>query len=334
MSFEISPVSSGGIHLTYQCPNRCAHCIYASSPSRNEWMTEENLILILEQIKQHSQFLTGMHIGGGEPFLNLDLLEFTIRKMDEIEVPLDYVETNGFWAWEDQKTRRILKRMQNAGLRGLLVSASPFHLEFIPMDRVNRAIRIGREVFGPDRVFIYTNNYYDQFQTLDPKITVPFDEYLDELGEEHVVSEMVYSYSLIPGGRAAIRLARLFTHQPASHYFGETCAKELSSPHHIRIDPEANYIAGLCAGLSLGDARQLHTIYNGLDLTPYPILENLAQGGVEALYNWAAQEYGYIENPLGYIAKCHLCLDIRRYLVDKKTQFMELAPIGFYSELD
>jgi len=334
MAFKVQPLSSGGIHLTYQCPNRCAHCIYASSPSRNEWMTEADLSRILKQIKQNDQFLTGMHIGGGEPFLNLDLLEFSIRQMHEVGLPLDYVETNGFWAWEDDKTEQILVRMRDAGLRGLLVSASPFHLEFIPMDRVNRAVRIARQVFSSGGVLIYTQNYFQQFQELDPALTVPFDEYLDAMGEDQAASEMAYNDSLIPGGRAAIRLARLFTHHPAEHYFGETCARELSSPHHIHIDPEANYIAGLCAGLSLGDSKHLGEIYAGLDLIGFPVLQRLVEGGVEALYNWSVSEHGYRESSLGYIAKCHLCLDIRRHLVQAGKRYKEIAPIAFYSELD
>lgn len=334
MKFQIRPLSSGGVHLTYQCPSRCAHCIYASSPARKEWMRETTLVQILEQVKAHSRFLTGMHLGGGEPFLNLDLLEFSIRKMREIGVPLEYVETNGFWAWGDEKTRRILQRMQNAGLPGLLVSVSPFHLEFVSMDRVNRAVRIGREVFGPGSVLIYTDNYYQQFQELNPKQTVPFDEYLEAVGEDRAASEMVYAYSLIPGGRAAVKLARLFTHHPASHYFGETCVGELSSPHHIHIDPEANYIAGLCAGLTLGDARRLHEIYEGIDLSSRPVLRHLVEGGIESLFHWARSEAEYTESPLGYIAKCHLCLDIRRHLVRKKLRFEELAPRAFYDELD
>lgn len=334
MRFQIRPLSSGGIHLTYQCPSRCAHCIYASSPARREWMSEKLLVQILEQIKRNSQFLTGMHIGGGEPFLNLDLLEFSIRKMDEIGVPLEYVETNAFWAWEDKKTKQILERMQSAGLRALLVSVSPFHLEFVPMDRVNRAVRTGRDVLGSGRVFIYTDHYYQQFQELNPGQTVPFEDYLEAVGEDQAASEMVCSYSLIPGGRAAFQLARLFAHHPASHYFGETCAKELSSPHHIHIDPEANYIAGLCAGITLGNARQLGNLYAGKDLSNVQILRRLVEGGVEALYHWAVQDLGYRENPLGYIAKCHLCLDIRRHLVHSKQSFEELAPTAFYNQLD
>lgn len=297
-------------------------------------MTREVLTRILEQVKMHDQFLTGMHIGGGEPFLDLDLLEFAIRQMKEIGVPLDYVETNGFWAWEDEKTKHILERMRNAGLHGFLVSASPFHLEFVPMDRVNRAVRIAREVFGYGQALVYTRNYYAQFQNLDPKQTVSFDEYLDAAGEDQTAPEMVSSYSLIPGGRAAVHLARLFAHYPARHYLGESCARELSSPHHIHIDPEANYIAGLCAGLSLGDARQLGDIYAGIDLKAYPVLEMLVHGGVETLLNWAVREHGYAESPLGYIAKCHLCLDIRRHLIRKQAYFKELAPMGFYHDLD
>ncbi len=334
MIFKPRPLSSGGIHLTYQCPNRCSHCIYASSPARREWISETDLIQIYRQIKKHDQFLTGIHLGGGEPFLNLNLLEFAIRSATETDVPLEYVETNAFWAWDDDKTVRILTRMKDAGLRGLLVSASPFHLEYVPMGRVNRAVSVARQIFGAARVLIYTEHFFEQFQGLDTDLTVPLDDYVEAVGEDRAATEFAGSYGLIPGGRAAIHLAGLYTHHPAQDFFGESCEKELSSPHHIHIDPEGNYIAGLCAGLSLGDGRDLDFLYAGIDLSKRPILELLVSGGVEALFNRAVEAFDYRESPLGYIAKCHLCLDIRRHLVESGFTSDELAPRAFYEELE
>ncbi|HDQ46162.1 MAG TPA: radical SAM protein, partial [bacterium] len=271
MIFRPRPLSSGGIHLTYQCPNRCGHCIYASGPSRDEWMSEDDLIRIYSQIRKHGRFLTSIHLGGGEPFLRPDFLERAVRIAVETGVPLDYVETNAFWAWDEETAFRILSRLKEAGLNGLLVSASPFHLEFVPIGRVRTAVSVSRRLFEPDRTRVYTDHYFDQFRDLDPDRTVPLDEYVGAVGEDRAAAGFAGAYGLIPGGRAAVKLAGLYAHRPAREYFGETCEKELSSPHHIHIDPEGHYIAGLCSGLSLGDGRDLDALYAGIDLSRKPV---------------------------------------------------------------
>jgi hypothetical protein len=54
--------------------------------------------------------------------------------------------------------------------------------------------------------------------------------------------------------------------------------------------------------------------------------------GINSLYE-VAREYGF-QATGAYLSKCHLCLDIRRYLVmDRELTFAELAPRGFYENL-
>ena len=86
-------------------------------------------------------------------------------------------------------------------------------------------------------------------------------------------------------------------------------------------------------GISLGDGRDLDTLLSGIELAEKPILDKLVQGGVEALFNWAVEKHDYQEDVLGYIAKCHLCLDIRRHLIDVGVNPPELEPLGFYANL-
>ena len=334
MRFKIPPLSSGGLILSYQCSNNCQHCLYACSPQWKEWISKEDLLLILDNIQQNSQYLTGIHIAGGEAFLNPDLLQFAIEEAVKRDIPIEYVETNAFWAWEDDKTEAVLIRMREAGLRSLLVSVSPFHLEFISPERTKRAIRIGQKVFGPGNVLIYTRYFYEQFEELDETLEIPFEDYVEAVGQEDAAMTIASEYSLIPNGRAATRLAPLFNKQPAAAFFRDTCRKELSNPHHIHIDCYGNYIAGLCAGISLGDGKNLSELYRGIDLSRKPLITHLLEGGVESLYRWAVETHGFREDSEGYIAKCHLCLSIRKFLVDEGCSFEELAPRQFYDNLE
>jgi hypothetical protein len=45
-----------------------------------------------------------------------------------------------------------------------------------------------------------------------------------------------------------------------------------------------------------------------------------------------ARDFGFQESEEGYISKCDLCLEIRKYLLTKK-EFDELKPTEFYSHL-
>lgn len=334
MKWKISPLSSGGLILSYQCSNRCQHCLYASSPTWQGWMTKEDADEILLGLKKHNRYLTGIHLAGGEPFLKPELVIDVVQRAVELGLPLDYVETNAFWCWNDDKTMEVFLRLKEAGLPAVLVSSSPFHLEFIPMERVNRAVSMGKKVFGDGGILIFTDYFYEQLQTVNPKHPVQLEDYLEAVGHERASLSFATEYSLIPNGRAATTLAKLYEHRSASNYFSETCERELSSPHHIHIDLYGNYIAGLCAGISLGDGRDLDSLYSGIDLGERPFLERLVGGGVKALFEWAIQEFGYEERKEGYIAKCHLCLDIRRHLVEVGAGMKELVPLEFYENLE
>ena len=46
-----------------------------------------------------------------------------------------------------------------------------------------------------------------------------------------------------------------------------------------------------------------------------------------------AKEYGYCEHQQGYLSKCHLCVDIRKYL-SNKNEFIELEPKEFCLHLE
>jgi len=46
-----------------------------------------------------------------------------------------------------------------------------------------------------------------------------------------------------------------------------------------------------------------------------------------------AEEMGYSELQDGYLSKCHLCMDIRKFIMHRKD-FKELRPKEFYLHLE
>ncbi len=338
---------SGGILLTYKCNSRCMHCMYACSPRwKGDWLSVEDAERILSQLSvmlrgrypdpNRIGVNYGIHFTGGEPFLNFDLLLQVTEIAARLGIPATFVETNCFWCREDETTRERLLRLKEKGLDGILISVNPFLVEQIPFERIERAARISEEIFDGNTI-IYQRFFYDQFSRGGvtpplPKGTLPIEEYLQRAGSGLSRAE------LIPAGRLPYKLGYLYKKYPARHFFGASCREELIRDWHIHIDNYCNLIPGYCAGISLGDARELDAICQGIDLDALPVLKALLTD-LEMLYG-LGKEFGYEESEgyilseaEGYISKCHLCLDLRKHLA-RHGEFKELTPREFYKHLE
>lgn len=325
---------SAGVFLSYKCTNTCKHCMYACSPRwEADWLSSEDAETVLAELAEKLRgkypdanevgVNKGLHFTGGEPFLNFGLLLQVTEMADRLDLPSTFVETNAFWCRDDRTTREKLRRLEDAGLDGILVSANPFILEQIPFERTERAVEISREVFGGNAI-VYQRFFFDQFKRLGLSGTLDFEDYLERAGQglQHV--------ELFANGRTPYKLARLYEHRPADYFFGTSCQGELIREWHIHVDNYGNFVPGYCGGLSLGDARDLDAICQGIDLEALPVLRALLTD-LENLYELGVR-LGYEERD-GYISKCHLCADVRRHLA-QSANFQELKPRAFYERLE
>jgi len=312
--------------------------MYACSPKwKDDWISKKDLRDVLLQLSgrikgspfgpERVGLNYGLHFTGGEPFLNFPLLVEAVVLAHELGIPSMFVETGCYWCINEDVTREKLSQLANAGLDGLLVSVNPFLLEQVPFERTQRAVNVGRELFGGN-LLVYQQTFYDQFEALEFRNVVPFVEYM-----RRCPTGLKYA-ELIPMGRAPYRLGHLFKKYPASHFFGESCREELTRGWHIHVDNYCNYMTGYCGGISLGDARHLDTLTGqGIDLEEHPILAALVTD-IEELYKLGMERFGYKAQSEGYISKCHLCTDIRRYIIAETDEFRELNPREFYFHLD
>ena len=331
---------SGGIFLTYKCNSRCKHCMYACSPQwKADWISLEDAEKILHNLSkafgkrypkgyQEVGVNLGLHFTGGEPFLNFNLLLDLVRTASKLKIPSMFVETNCFWAVDDETAKEKLMKLKDAGLHGILISVNPFILEYVPFERTLRAIRAAENIFSGN-MMIYQEYFRHQIERLGVHGRMPLDDYLRRTG----VAGLYYA-ELLPMGRACYELRNLFRGYPAEMFFNESCREELTRPWHIHIDNYCNYISGYCGGISLGDARNLDSICSGIDLDDHPILARLvSERGIKHLYILGVEEFGYRESESGYISKCHLCVDIRRHISEETDEFKELRPKEFYRNL-
>ncbi|MEM3596308.1 MAG: radical SAM protein, partial [Candidatus Bathyarchaeia archaeon] len=232
--FYVDEPVSAGVFLSYRCTCECRHCMYACSPYwRDDWISKSDLKMVLSQLagrivgslagSDRVSMNYGLHFTGGEPFLNFNLLLEAVELAHELDIPSMFVETNAFWCLQDHETRNRFRELRDAGLHGVLVSVNPFTVEWVPFERTDRAIRIGREVF-PNNVIIYQEVFYEEFKGLGFTKSLCFDEYLRLAGLYGVCGRM----ELLPIGRTVYRLTNLYRKYPARQYFGEGCRGELS----------------------------------------------------------------------------------------------------------
>ncbi|MDZ7373485.1 MAG: radical SAM protein [candidate division KSB1 bacterium] len=334
-TFRPLPLQSLGIILSYQCTNRCRHCLYSCSPRAREWMTIETLEAICDQLVHYRPTLRSIHLAGGEPFLRFDFLVQAVEMLNRYRLPLAYVETNAYWATSDQVARRKLEALRKAGLRAILISVSPFHAEFIPFERTERAIRIAEEVFGPWGVLLFTAEFYHHLKSLGLHGKLPFEEYRKLVPPVWLAGQIRSHYQFVPNGRGVFQLQDLFPALPARTFLSCSCRNELSYPNHVHIDLYGNYIGGLCAGISVGKAFDLSQLFEaGSDLEERPYLRLMTEENLGQALRWVQERTGFQPSERGYIAKCHLCADLRRCLFQHGLRTPDLSPPEFYLYLD
>jgi hypothetical protein len=313
--------------------------MYACSPSwSGDWISQNDLERCLSELsgkirpspwgKRTINLNYGLHFSGGEPFLNFDLLVQAVRIASELKIPSTFVETNCFWCSTDEITKEKLQSLKKAGLRGILISVNPFYVEYVPFERTERCIRISQEVFGTN-VMVYQLEYYHRFKQLGIKERISLSDYLKRSENERLAERV----ELFLMGRSAYQLKDLYYSYPPERFFREPCRPPFLRDWHNHFDNYGNFIPGYCGGISLGRWQDLdELISEGIELEEHPVLKFLIAEDMQGLLNFA-MGFGYQVPQEGYVSKCHLCLDIRRYLVSRKD-YKELRPVEFYEYLE
>jgi hypothetical protein len=321
-----------GIILTYQCNSACKHCLYNCGPRwEREPMSKESLSAALDAVANWPQ-PPQVHLTGGEPFIHFDLLLYGVQEAVSRGIAC-YVETSASWCVDDDETVARFRTLRDAGLQAVLISCSPFHAEAIPPARTLRAIRAVMEVFKGRGLIVYQAEFLNLIQRHDVDRPMPLSHYEQEFGSEEAGRILWQGYGIISGGRSGYALGHLVPSYPADAFARATCASEILHAHHSHFDLYGNYISGFCGGLSIGSWRDLPQIISDFRSGCYPpLIDTLITDGPYGLCNYAMESFGYEPRAAGYAGKCHLCVDVRRHLVDQGESH-ELEPRGFYEHI-
>lgn len=313
-----------GIITNYNCSAACRHCMFASSPrAGKEFMTAEAAERIARRLKEAGA--ASMHIGGGEPFLNFEALCILLKAMKKYGVGVDYIETNAFWAQDDDGIMEKLRMIRALGADTVMVSIDPFHIEYVPLERPIRLIQALRRA-GMD-YFVWQDRFLERLLPLDLKKTHTKEELAALLGEDYI-EETAREYGVKVNGRALTIAKNVYEPRQAEELLdGEPC-RNLLSGMHCHIDLHEMAIPSGCPGISIG----MDDFFKGrLNEERYPAAYRLYTGGVRALYEYA-KEAGFAPDENGYATKCSLCCAIRTWLNENKHS-PDIAPDCFYREM-
>lgn len=268
---------------------------------------------------------SAIHIGGGEPFGNFPLLIQVLKAAQAAGLDgVGYVETNGYWAADDELTRQRLALLLEHGVRQISLSVDVYHQVHVGIDGPLRLARLARELLGEHglRVRRWQNLKHPQdLRQVSPR----------QRREAYI--EALKRFPERMTGRAADELATLVAGRPIDDYKHEDCRQGLLESAHVHVDPAGYVHPGTCAGLLLGRAA------DGPELDDLParprgeLWRTLVRGGPAALAALAGR-MGYIARPSGYADKCHLCTDVRQWLFEQGAYPAELGPAELYREAD
>ncbi len=320
-----------GLILSYKCQCECAHCIYNCGPSWDEWITIEQARAALEAT-QYWERPYQVHLTGGEPFLKFPLLLETTEIAAELGIHI-YVETNAGWCVREDLAEKRFKALHKVGMRAILISCSPFHNESIPLEHTIMAIRKARHIFGQQNTIVYMADWLQVMNSFGEEQPVPLEAYNQAFGEQEAGRMFWTGYGLISGGRAGYRLAHLTPKRSHQNFQGLTCHHELLYAQHSHFDLYGNFIPAFCGGLRVGDWHDLPNLIRNFTKGDFPeMIRILIESGPFGLFQMASEQYDYAPLPEGYTGKCHLCVDVRRHLVDP-ANFPELHPAFFYQNI-
>jgi hypothetical protein len=323
----IKSLSSGGVITNYHCVSKCGHCLYNCGPHRTKAYLEAALAeKIFHRIK--SLGCRSVHIGGGEPLLHPAKLIKILKVAKNTGVSIDYVETNSAWFINSDQAETVLKNLHTVGAQTLLISISPFHNAYIPFARVKGVIAACRKV-GMN-IFPWVNAFVSDLSRLNEHLPHGMEEFQAMFGVDYL-KRILDRYWIHLGGRALETFRPVYPQHPLKKILEQSpssCVRPLNDTSHFHLDLFGGYIPGLCAGLTIA----MEDLGRPLPVGKYPLLDVLTATGICGLYDFARRSFGYKSGGSTFLNHCDLCTHIRTFLIQqKKEQFLELAPEGFYA---
>ncbi len=288
-------------------------------------MTADEAVRLWSELADASPHGCRVHITGGEPFGNWELLIEVCRRAKAAGLgPLDKIETNAFWATDEKFVRSRLAELNAAGMERLCISTDPYHQQYVPIANCRLAARVAEDVLGKHRVQVRWRDWLE-----DGRDTAGLKN--EEVGE--IFARYAAGNRERLNGRAAKELAGYFRHKSHLDFADNPCREALLRSKHVHVGPGGLIMPGTCGGIVLGraDNRSIREIWRDVaeGRSQRPVLDTLSCKGPVGLLGLAGAA-GFLPDSRGYAGKCHLCWDIRRHVAESGLAADELAPEWMY----
>lgn len=127
--------------VTRRCPLECDHCVMESGGWYQDHLTGAEMQGWLQAA--HQLGITRASYSGGDPVLVLKDLTEAVACAHDLGM-VNSLFTSAFWATSVAKGIATLKRLSGVDVMG--ISTSPYHQNFVPLERVANAIIAAREI--------------------------------------------------------------------------------------------------------------------------------------------------------------------------------------------
>ena len=313
---------SAGLLLTYKCNCSCEFCYYNCSPQQNGLMSVDTAISAWQSLKALAGDSAKIHITGGEPFLCWEHLKEILQQAKKHNLgEVDTIETNGFWACDEELIKERLTILDQLGMHRLKISTDPFHQEFVDIEPVRLLADIALNILGRTRVLIRWRKYLENPVKMKGLSS-------EELKQQY--TEAMDDYPCRFTGRAGGRLAELAAYESVKELISANCKSTFLGAKGIHIDPYGNVFSGTCSGIIIGNfiAQPLDEIWRNWRPASDRVIDLLFRFGPVGLLDEAA-ELGY-KSAECYAGKCHLCTSIRQFFFEKGLHTSTIGPAECY----
>lgn len=115
-----------GLSITQNCNLECKHC-YCDAGSGKPSMSYETMRTIVGNLPEKIEDIA---LTGGEVFTQPRLLYSTLKELQSKDIGTVQVITNGSWARDEKRAKRVLEKLKTLGTGQVTVTSNgPYHIQ-------------------------------------------------------------------------------------------------------------------------------------------------------------------------------------------------------------
>lgn len=192
------------VSITNKCNASCKFC-GISAINSNKFGDFMSIDILEKLCKESSKLANFQNIifTGGEPFLYIDRVESVMYMLKTAKKNIGIV-TNGFIFKNEETAKKIISRLSRNGLNFLQISTDQYHLEYINLNTIKKAILICKQ-YGISIILKIGMQYFDN----------TYAKIIEGLSE-NIFDISVQFYPIMPIGRAALLNEKNFYSRPIS----------------------------------------------------------------------------------------------------------------------